>query len=162
MARLSGEPFVRTVTRIQPSIRRTDSDRLLRRDYLVVVVVVVDELDGDVVVGVSDDDDDAGGVTMTVLAVPESPLSPFGPSGPVAPGGPGGPGVGTVTVAVDGGVLTTAGGLVTTVGRSHAISPIDASRDANNSEDFIAFSIRSDLLKILQFLGAPMHDSARE
>ena len=88
---------------------------------------------------VSVDDEVDGGVTMTVLALPESPL---GPSGPGVPGGPGGPGTGTGTVAVDGGVVTTVGGFVTTVGRSHAIKPIDANNEANNSEVFISLSIR--------------------
>jgi hypothetical protein len=94
---------------------------------VVVVVVVVESLD-------------AGGVTMTALVLPGSPFSPFGPSGP---GVPGGPGTGTTVVVDDGGVFTTAGGLVTTVGRSHAaITPIDAIRLAKSSEDFfMCFSI---------------------
>ena len=103
----------------------------------MVVVVVVDDDGGDDDVVVVVSDEVAGGVTTTVLDLPGSPL---GPSGPGAPVGPCGPGVGTGTTAVDGGVLTTPGGFVTTVGRSQAIRPIDAKSVANNSVDFIALS----------------------
>jgi len=116
------------------------------------VVVVVDD-GGDVVVSVDDEVD--GGVTITVLDLPESPLSPFGPSGP---GAPGGPGTGTVD-EVDGGVFTTAGGFVTTVGRSQAINPIDANNVANNNELFISLSIRVNRLLNFQFLREPPIDA---
>ena len=92
---------------------------------VVVLLLLLSELGG--VVGVVV-------VVVLLLVVPESP---FGPAGP---GAPGGPGTGTGTTAVDDGGVFTTGGLVTTVGRSHAINPIVAKRVANSSEDFILLS----------------------
>jgi hypothetical protein len=111
----------------------------------VVVVVVVDDgggevSGGDVVVVVVDDVlGGDGGVTMVVLDLPGSPLSPFSPGGP---GGPEGPGVGAV--------LTTAGGFVTTVGRSHAaITPIETNA-ASSSEAFISHSPFLEIVTLLR------------
>lgn len=91
----------------------------------MVVVVVPDGVimveGGDVVVVV----DEAGGVTLIV----------------VSPGFAGSEGIGTATTVVDGaGVLTTGGGLFTTVGFSQALMARTASDAVNNIEYFIIFS----------------------
>ena len=98
-------------------------------DYFVVVVVV--DVAGAVVVVVDGDAISVdvvvvdGGVVDVVVDVVVSL----------------GAGVGTATTVVDeGGVLTTAGGLLTTVGFSHALTTTTASDAANNIEYFMFIS----------------------
>ena len=104
-----------------------DGDLRGPANYLVVVVVVEPDgvimvEDGEVVVVV---DVEAGGVTLIV----------------VSPDFAGSEGIGTATTVVDGaGVLTTGGGLFTTVGFSQALMARTASDAVNNTEYFIIFS----------------------
>jgi hypothetical protein len=60
-------------------------------------------------------------MTVVLPDLPGSPLGPSGPGVPAGPGGPEGPGTGTGTGTAAGGVVTTAGGGVTTVAFSQAL-----------------------------------------